>query len=116
MLNEKVKAIKAYMKQNKITYDELSAKSGIPISTINYIFTGRTENPRTDTMLSIEKALGLDGSALRPNETAEVVPAETRPALKKVIDQCSNLNDLGLAVVFGMVIALMRDHPEYRLA
>lgn len=111
-----ISEIKSYLKDHKITYQELSDSSGIPLNTLKSIFRGRTPNPRIDTVRAIEKALGLDGSALRPNETAEVVPAETRPALQKVIDQCSNLNDLGLAVVFGMVIALMRDHPEYRLA
>ena len=108
--------IKIYMKQNKITYAELAERSGLSLSAVTKILGGFAKYPRVDTMRAIESALGLDGSALRPNETAEVVPAETRPALQKVIDQCSNLNDLGLAVVFGMVIALMRDHPEYRLA
>ena len=108
--------IKKLLNERKINYITLSEMSGVPLNTLRNIFSGRTPHPRVDTMRAIEKALGLDGSALRPNETAEVVPAETRPALQKVIDQCSNLNDLGLAVVFGMVIALMRDHPEYRLA
>ena len=101
--------IKKILKERKITYKELSEKSGISLQTLEAIFAGYVKHPRIDTMEAIESALGL-------NETAEVVPAETRPALQKVIDQCSNLNDLGLAVVFGMVIALMRDHPEYRLA
>ena len=101
--------IKKILKERKITYKELSEKSGISLKTLEAIFAGYVKHPRIDTMEAIESALGL-------NETAEVVPAETRPALQKVIDQCSNLNDLGLAVVFGMVIALMRDHPEYRLA
>ncbi|AWW06121.1 MAG: helix-turn-helix XRE-family like protein [Caudoviricetes sp.] len=56
-----ISEMKIYMKQNKITYDELSDKSGIPIGTIKSIFSGRTPNPRVDTVQAIERALGLGG-------------------------------------------------------
>ena len=55
-----VAEIKCYLKKNKITYDTLSENSGIPIGTIKSIFSGRTPNPRTDTMQAIEEALGLN--------------------------------------------------------
>lgn len=105
MLSEKVKTIKAFMKKNKITYDELSERSGIPVSTLNYIFTGRTENPRTDTMQAIERALGIGPS--------EVIPKpEMRPALAKVVEKCEELNDLGLYAVLGFIAALLKENPE----
>lgn len=59
-MNEEILKIKSFMRQNKITYDVLSKKAGIPISTLNYIFTGRTSNPRMDTINSIKKALGMN--------------------------------------------------------
>lgn len=52
--------IKNYMKQNKITYAELSEKSGVPIQTLSKIFAGITPNPRIDTVEAIEKALGIN--------------------------------------------------------
>lgn len=52
--------IKKYMKLNKITQKQLSQISGIPISTIEQIFSGKTKRPRLDTMNAICKALGLD--------------------------------------------------------
>ena len=55
-----VSEIKQYMKENKITYAELSEKSGVPIQTLSKIFAGITPNPRIDTMQAIEKALGLN--------------------------------------------------------
>ena len=55
-----VAEIKSYLKKNKITYDTLSESSGIPIGTIKSIFSGRTPNPRLDTMQAIEEALGLN--------------------------------------------------------
>lgn len=55
-----VSEIKRYMKENKITYAELSEKSGVPIQTLSKIFAGITPTPRIDTMQAIEKALGLN--------------------------------------------------------
>lgn len=51
--------IKKYLKEHKISYAELSEKSGVPIQTISKIFAGITPNPRIDTMQAIEKALNL---------------------------------------------------------
>lgn len=48
------------MKEHKITYDDLSEKAKIPIGTLKSIFSGRTPNPRIDTMQAIEKALGIN--------------------------------------------------------
>ncbi len=57
-----VAEIKSYLKKNKITYEELSLKSEIPLGTLKSIFSGRTPNPRLDTMQAIENALGLSRS------------------------------------------------------
>lgn len=54
-----VAEIKNYLKKNRITYEELSSRSRIPIGTIKSVFSGRTPNPRLDTMQAIEEALGL---------------------------------------------------------
>ncbi len=54
-----VAEIKAYLKKQKITYEDLSQKSGISIGTLKSIFSGRTPNPRIDTIQTIEKALDL---------------------------------------------------------
>ncbi len=55
-----VQAIKTHLKSNKITYEQLSAKSGIPLNTLKNIFSGRTPNPRIDTMQAIQRALELN--------------------------------------------------------
>lgn len=54
-----VAEIKTYLKKHKITYESLSESSGIPIGTLKSIFSGRTPNPRIDTMQTIENALGI---------------------------------------------------------
>lgn len=55
-----VAEIKCYLKKNKITYEELSSRSGIPVGTLKNIFSKCTINPRIDTMQAIEEALGLN--------------------------------------------------------
>lgn len=55
-----IEEIKIYMKKNKITYQELSDMSNIPITTLKDIFRGAIKNPRIDTFNAIETALGLN--------------------------------------------------------
>lgn len=52
--------LKKRKKELGLSYDDLAAMSGIPKTTITNIFTGRTDNPRVDTMQAIENALGLN--------------------------------------------------------
>ena len=55
-----LKEIKEFMKRNKITYAELSQRSGIPEGTLKHIFAkAETANPQLFTMQAIERALGL---------------------------------------------------------
>lgn len=60
-----IQAIKKYMKDNHITYDELAQRSGLSISTIKKIFSGISQYPRIDTMQAIEAALELNASPLQ---------------------------------------------------
>lgn len=54
-----IQAIKKYLKENHITYEELAEKSNLSISTIKKIFSGISQYPRIDTMQAIENALGI---------------------------------------------------------
>ncbi len=51
--------IKKIMKSKKISQIELAEKSGIPLQTLRGIFSGKTLNPRIDTVQAIEQALEL---------------------------------------------------------
>lgn len=68
-----IQAIKKYMKDNHITYDELSKRSGLSISTIKKIFSGISQYPRVDTMQAIERALGLESPRWTEEERAQGV-------------------------------------------
>ena len=49
--------LKQLKKAAKITNSEIAELSGIPVSTVNKIFSGVTENPRYGTLLAIEQVL-----------------------------------------------------------
>ncbi|MBQ9728205.1 MAG: helix-turn-helix transcriptional regulator [Clostridia bacterium] len=59
-----IQTIKKYMKDNKITYDELARRTGLSKSCITKIFAGYARYPRIDTMQAIEAALELNRSPL----------------------------------------------------
>ena len=59
-LNQRIQELKTYAKTADITYDLISEKSGIPVSTLKKIFSGKTNNPRLDTVQAIERALGMN--------------------------------------------------------
>ena len=63
-----IQKIKSIMKSRKITYEELSAKSKIPLNTLKNIFRGKTLNPRIDTVQAIEKALGINENKIELSE------------------------------------------------
>lgn len=85
--------IKKYLKDNNITYIELSNKSGIPIGTLKSIFSGRTPTPRIDTVQAIENALGLSET-----ETAG-------PAINGITD-----SEKRLLKAFNSLIPPMQDY------
>jgi transcriptional regulator with XRE-family HTH domain len=80
-----IQSIKEYLKNKKITYEQLSELSGIPLNTIKNIFSRRTPNPRVDTMQAIECALGIT------NERADA-PAYTEDE-KKLLALISELTE-----------------------
>lgn len=49
--------LKRIKKASKLTNKEIAELSGIPVSTVNKIFSGATENPRYATLLAIEEVL-----------------------------------------------------------
>ena len=54
-----IEELKARRKELRITFEDLSIKSGIPLRTLENIFHGVTKHPRIDTMQAIERALGI---------------------------------------------------------
>lgn len=51
--------IAEYKKKLNLTTEELSAKSGVPVGTLNKILSGATKDPKLETLKSIARVLGL---------------------------------------------------------
>ncbi len=54
-----IEQLKIEKKKRKMTLQEISDLSGIPKRTVDQIFSGKTTNPRVDTLNAIERALGI---------------------------------------------------------
>lgn len=51
--------IALYKKKLNLTTEELSARSGVPVGTLNKILSGATKDPKLETLKSIARVLGL---------------------------------------------------------
>ena len=83
-----IEELKSKRKELKITFDELSSKSGIPLRTLENIFHGITKNPRIDTMQAIERALGISADENEP--TFDRTPTEEE---RQLLDMIMQLTD-----------------------
>jgi transcriptional regulator with XRE-family HTH domain len=66
-----IEGLKLLKKQKKMTLQQISDMSGIPKRTVDDIFSGKTKNPRIDTMQAIERALGLENEKTPTDELSE---------------------------------------------
>lgn len=90
-----IQELKAYLKRHKITYEELSIKSGVAIGTIRDIMRGATQSPRIDTMQAIYKALGLYEGR------------EVQRVSKELADKYERLSEEQKAKVIGYLDAML---------
>lgn len=65
-------------KQLGLTFDELSAISGIPKRTILGVFRKEVTTPRIDTVQAIEKALGISTEKQSPVVDSSLTDAQKR--------------------------------------
>ena len=70
---------KTLKKEQKLTFDALSEKSKIPKRTLEDIFSGRTPNPRTDTVEAIERALGINEKSSPAEQESLKIPEALKP-------------------------------------
>ena len=68
-----IEILKKAKKEKKMTFEQLSDKSGVPLSTLYDLFRGVTTAPRIDTMQAIESALGIRDSLTNEERAAGAV-------------------------------------------
>ena len=71
-------------KQRGITIEELSARSGVPISTLKKISAGITTNPSLDTVKAIARALDCTLDDLAAEEPPHIIAAAAHFDLDKL--------------------------------
>lgn len=76
-----IEQLKQAKTEQKITFDELSKKSGVPVSTIYDIFRGVTAHPRIDTLIALQKALNI-GNTETPTTSSENIILDLVPTSK----------------------------------
>jgi len=91
-LQSNIDKLKARKKELGLTNQQLSKESGVPVGTVNKIFSGATRYPRQETMDAIVKAMKLDyykiedyGAGvhiIREASNYRVAREETRATLK----------------------------------
>lgn len=69
--------IAEYKKKLGLTTEELSAKSGVPVGTLNKILSGATRDPKLETLKAIARVLGL---TLNDFDDEERIPPHTLAA------------------------------------
>lgn len=92
-IREKLNEMKS---ASHMTAQEISERSGIPLSTVNRIFAGTTDNPTFVTVRDIVKAMGgsLDdlGGILREGESTEL--AATRAEIEALRASTAEVHEL----------------------
>jgi len=99
--------IKTFMKKKGITQIELSQKSNIPLQTLRKIFSGKTANPRIDTMQAIEKALGIS-----PEPQSNEITEDRLQSLGFDLSAISDLSDEDLQLIRSTLKTLVTELKE----
>lgn len=95
-----IEQMRKELKRRHISYEEFSSISKVPLNTLKNIFSGRTKNPRIDTMQAIEKALGIADSP-PPYSLID----QTQRRQEYVIQDEVPLNELYPIPLLGSVVA-----------
>lgn len=97
--------------QGNFTYETISNLSGIPEATVRNIFTGKTEDPRFETVSAIVKAMGGSLDTVYSVAKKEDVEANSVITLKETYEQrLKETNEH-----YQQRIADMKEHYEERI-
>lgn len=103
-----IERLKQAKKQKNMTFEELSQKSKIPLSTIYDIFRGITTAPRIDTMQAIEKALGLSCTTDLKEESDDVSEPQKLDITAEEYDLISKIRKLEIADKLAVITIIER--------
>lgn len=93
--------IKAKMKANKITYQQLADMTHMPLVTIKSVLSNKTKNPRIDTVQAILGALDIVDSRQRDNLYYNITAQE-----KQILSMYNNLSPSKQGVIYSLLTDL----------
>ena len=89
--------LKKIKKEKKMTLFDIAEKSGVPKRTVDDIFSGKTKNPRIDTMEAIEKALGIDNQVPEVSDEQKELLQLIQQLDEDEVEELSNYIDFIIA-------------------
>ncbi len=114
--------INKYRKEQKMSLEDLSQKSGVPIGTLSKISAGITKNPSLDTVQAIARALDRtldDFDDLRPQRTYSVGENALVEMYRELDDHGKRVVDSTLALEYervNKIVEAEQPAPAYTFA
>ncbi len=90
--------IKAKMKANKITYQQLADMTHIPLATIKAVLGNKTKNPRIDTVQAILTALDIADTQQRNNLYYNITAQE-----KQILSMYNSLSPSKQGMIYSLL-------------
>lgn len=95
-------------KQAGMTIDELSIRSGIPVSTLKKISAGLTANPTLDTVKAIARALNCSIDEFDDFPAGRPTPQdEPSPMKQELLNRVHRMSEKQLAAFLPLMDALL---------
>ena len=109
MLLQKMQEMKD---ETKMTYQDISDKSGVPLSTVKRIFSGQTPDPGYTSVISIIEAMGGSDDDIKQSNTAQPnnsVPRQSVERLCSVYEHSIADKNKLIKALLVIILAMMSD-------
>lgn len=110
--------LKNLKKQARMTHDEIAQASGVPVSTVEKIFSGYTAGPKLETVRKIVTAMGYTLDDLLPQEGAPRKHSEemeeymevlrTRSGVRALVSMAKDATDEEVEQALAIIEALRK--------
>lgn len=107
MLLQKMQEMKD---ETKMTYQDISDKSGVPLSTVKRIFSGQTPDPGYTSVISIIEAMGGSDDDIKQSNTAQpnnLVPRQSVERLCSVYEHSIADKNKLIKALLVIILAMM---------
>ena len=117
--------IQELKKEKGLTIEELSAKSGVPIGTLNKILSGQTKDPKLETLKALTRVLGcslddLDDADRKTGRSYYLDPDTAEfaqqyfdnPNMRVLFNAARNATPEGIRLAAEMLQQMKKTNPD----